>query len=275
MEYKASLIISVYKKTRELNIVLKALESQSCKEKFEVIIADDGSGSVMQEFISNYKKNSKLEIKLISQEDSGFRKNRILNEAIRKSLSDYLVFIDGDCVPHYYFMEAHLKHKIKDIVLSGRRVMLGKKITESVYRNIESGISFKIAFAKLLFDSVRAKNASVHIEEGILIKDDFTRRLINSGKTNLLGCNFSAHKNLLEKVNGFDEDYTGPGIGEDTDLEYRLRLIKTGFISLRNLAIVYHLYHPKTIEESKNYDYFHKVVKNSGNYFCKNGLIKN
>jgi len=274
LEYKASLIISVYKKTKELNIVLKALENQSCKEKFEIVIADDGSGSIMQDFVNDYKKNTKLDIKLITQEDSGFRKNKILNEAIRKSSSDYLVFIDGDCVPHYYFMEAHMKNKIKDTVLSGRRVMLGKKITESVYRNIESGISFKIAFAKLLFDSVRAKNASVHIEEGILIKDDFTRKLINSGKTNLLGCNFSAHKALLEKVNGFDEDYTGAGIGEDTDLEYRLRLIKTGFVSLRNLAIVYHLYHPKTIEESKNYDYFHKVVKNSGNYFCKNGLIK-
>jgi cellulose synthase/poly-beta-1,6-N-acetylglucosamine synthase-like glycosyltransferase len=275
LDIKASLIISVYKKTRELNIVLKALESQSCKEKFEIVIADDGSGNIMQDFVNEYKKNTKLDIKLITQEDSGFRKNKILNEAIRKSLSDYLVFIDGDCVPHYYFMEAHLNNKTKDTLLSGRRVMLGKKITNGVYKDIESGKSFEIAFAKLLLDSVRAKNASVHIEEGILIKDSFTRKLISSDKTNLLGCNFSAHKSLLEKVNGFDEDYTGPGIGEDTDLEYRLRLIKTGFISLRNLAIVYHLYHPKTIEESKNYDYFHKVVKNSGNYFCKNGLIKN
>ncbi|MBI5403514.1 MAG: glycosyltransferase [Ignavibacteriae bacterium] len=272
--YNATLIISVYKKTKELEMVLHALENQSCKKRYEILIADDGSGNAMDNFISDYRKKSKLDLKLITQKDAGFRKNKILNEAIRNSNSDYLVFIDGDCIPHYYFMEAHLHNKKENTVLSGRRVMLGKKVTDGIFRNYEKNKSFEITFAKLLLDSVRTKNASVHIEEGILIKDSTARNLINTKRTHLLGCNFSIPKSLIEKVNGFDEDYTGPGIGEDTDLEYRLRQINTGFESLRNLAIVYHLYHPKTIEESKNYDYFHKVVKNSGIYFCKNGLIK-
>jgi len=272
--YNATLIISVYKKIRELELVLHSLQRQSCKMKYEILIADDGSGKIMEDFISDYGKKSSLGIKLITQEDKEFRKNKILNEAIKKSESDYLIFIDGDCIPHYYFVEAHLKNKKNNTVLSGRRVMLGKKITEGIFRNYEKDNSFEITFSKLLIDSVRAKNASIHIEEGLLIKDSTTRNLINSKRTHLLGCNFSIPKGLIEKVNGFDEDYTGPGIGEDTDLEYRLRLVNAGFESLRNLAIVYHLYHPKTIEESKNYDYFHKVVKNSGIYFCKNGLIK-
>ena len=273
--YNATLIISVYKKIRELELILHALQKQSYSKKYEILIADDDSGKDMENFVSTYKEKSGLDIRLITQEDEGFRKNKILNEAIKSANSDYLIFIDGDCIPHYYFIEAHISNKKENIVLCGRRVILGKKITESIFDNFEKKKSYNISFLKLFLNSTRTKNASIHIEEGIFIKDYHTRNLLISKSNHLLGCNFSIPKNLIEKVNGFDEDYTGPGIGEDTDLEYRLRLIKTKFESLRNLAIVYHLYHPKTVEESKNYEYFHKIVKNSGKYFCKNGLIRN
>ncbi|MBK6538350.1 MAG: hypothetical protein IPG09_11470 [Ignavibacteria bacterium] len=81
------------------------------------------------------------------------------------------------------------------------------------------------------------------------------------------------HKALLEKINGFDENYEGPGLGEDSDIEYRLRLAGAEFRSVRNLAVQYHLYHPKTKEDEKNMKYFTEV-KQSKNYFCKNGLVK-
>ena len=89
----------------------------------------------------------------------------------------------------------------------------------------------------------------------------------------IVGCNFSLHKELLEKINGFDENYIGPGIGEDSDIEFRLRLIETKFKAIRNLAIQYHIYHEKTVEERRNFVYFHEVQKNN-NHLCKNGLVK-
>lgn len=272
--YNASLIISVYKKISELEVILSSLQKQSYTEEYEIIIADDGSGEEMENFIGTCKKKFGLDLKHTTHEDTGFRKNKILNEAIKKSNSDYLIFLDGDCIPHYHFVTAHIKNKKTNTVLSGRRVMLGKKISDSVMKSYKRHNSFEITFSKLLIDSIRSKNASVHIEEAIYIESKKARDFIKNEKTNLLGCNFSIPKNLIEKVNGFDEDYTGPGIGEDTDIEYRLKLINVNFESLRNLAIVYHLYHPKTVEERKNYDYFHTYVKNSGNFFCKNGLIK-
>ncbi len=79
---------------------------------------------------------------------------------------------------------------------------------------------------------------------------------------------------MLEKINGFDENYEGPGLGEDSDIEYRLRLTGAKFKSVRNLAVVYHLYHPRTIEQQENMEYFNKV-KSQSNFFCKNGLVKN
>lgn len=272
--YNATLIISVYKKIKELDIVLSALQKQSYRKEYEILIADDGSGEEMANYVEQSKKKFELDLRLIAHEDIGFRKNKILNESIKSSKSDYLIFLDGDCIPHYHFVQAHIKFRKPDTVLCGRRVILGKIISEGILKSHSKNKSFEITFSKLLIDSVRSKNASLHVEEAIYIEYEKARDYINAKKTSLLGCNFSIPKNLIEKVNGFDEDYTGPGIGEDTDLEYRLKLISANFESLRNLAIVYHLYHPKTIEERKNYDYFHKYIKNSGNYFCKNGLIK-
>ncbi len=272
--YNATLIISVYKKIKELGLILSSLEKQSYRNKYEILIADDGSGEEMHKFIMQTGKKLALDLKLVTHEDIGFRKNKILNECIKNAKSDYLIFIDGDCLPHYHFVRAHIKYQKPKTVLCGRRVILGKKISEGILKSYVKHKSFEITFSKLLLDSVRSKNASVHVEEAIYIENEQARNFINAKRTNLLGCNFSIPKSLIEKVNGFDEDYTGPGIGEDTDLEYRLRLISANFESLRNLAIVYHLYHPKTIEERKNYDYFHSYVKNSGIYFCKNGLLK-
>ena len=272
--YNATLIISVYKKIYELEIILSSLQKQSFTKDYEILIADDGSGEDMKKFIEQSEKTFGLNLKLITQKDIGFRKNKILNDAIKNAKSDYLIFLDGDCIPHYHFIEAHIKNKKPNTVLSGRRVMLGNKISEGVMKSYKKHKSFEITFSNLLIDSIRSKNASLHIEEALYIEYEKARNYLNTKKTNLLGCNFSISKDLIEKVNGFDEDYTGPGIGEDTDLEYRLKLISVNFESLRNLAIVYHLYHTKTIEERKNYDYFHNCVKNSGNYFCKNGLIK-
>jgi glycosyltransferase involved in cell wall biosynthesis len=272
--YNATLIISVYKKLTELGIILSSLSKQSFRKEFEIIIADDGTGEELEKYLAQCTKVFGFEYKLVSQENNGFRKNKILNRAIIKSESDYLIFLDGDCIPHYHFITSHIKNRKVNTVLSGRRVMLGRKISDGILKSFKKNKQFEITFSKLLIDSVRRKEASIHIEEALYLEFEKVRNLINEKKTNLLGCNFSIPKNLVEKVNGFDEDYKGPGIGEDTDLEYRLKLISANFESLRNLAIVYHLYHPKTVEERKNYDYFHNYVKNSGNYFCKNGLIK-
>jgi hypothetical protein len=43
-------------------------------------------------------------------------------------------------------------------------------------------------------------------------------------KAHLVGCNFSCFKSDLEKINGFDEDFSMPTTGEDTDIERRMRL---------------------------------------------------
>lgn len=271
---KASLIISVYNKIRNLELILAALSIQTLKD-FEIIISDDGSGSEMKDFITGRMNRGDLNIKHVWQEDDGFRKNKILNECIRNSESDYLIFIDGDCIPHSEFIEAHFKNRNDNTALFGRRVYLGKELSdlltvEKILNKSYQKLNFKLIKESLLHKPEGSYNA----EEGIIIKNKIMRKLLIKSDVGILGSNFSLPKELLIAINGFDENFIGPGYGEDTDVERRLRLYGAEIRSIRNLSVQYHIYHNKTIEAEANKLYYDKV-KLETDYFCGNGLIKN
>jgi glycosyltransferase involved in cell wall biosynthesis len=270
---KATLIITTYKKIRELELIYSALENQTCKD-FEIIIADDGSGKEVEEYVKLIRDNSEFYINFITQEKEGFRKTKILNKAIISSNTDYLVFIDGDCIPNRDFMKYHIEYAEENTVLCGWRVSLGKKISERISTDEINSGKYENNKFRLLTDSLTGKKSTKSAEESIIIKNKFLRKHFSEKRVRLTGYNFSVWKSLLEKINGFDENYVGAGIGEDTDIEYRLKLAGAKFKSIRNLAVVFHLFHEKTIEENKNLEYFRNIISKSKNYFCSNGLIK-
>lgn len=268
MKLDASLIISVYNKILELELVLAGISRQTYK-RFEIIIADDGSEIDMKQFIENYKNNFQNELKYIWHEDKGFRKNRILNEAIKASSSDYLIFIDGDCIPHNSFIQAHIEESEKNCVLCGSRVMLSESYSTALSTKfIQMGKLERLNF-RLLADAIRGKAS--RLEESI--KSGFLKNINQRKISRILGSNYSVEKSLLEEINGFDERYEGPGLGEDSDIEFRLGLLGVKFKSVRNYAILYHLYHQKTIELTENWRIF-KETKQSNSPICTNGLEK-
>jgi len=270
---KLTLIISVYNKVHELELILAALEHQSFHD-FNVIIADDGSGNEIEKLIKSKKKKSKLRLTHIWQEDKGFRKNRILNKAITASSTNYLIFLDGDCLPHSDFILQHFKNRSKNFVLCGSRVNLSKKLSQKITLENIASKDFENGTFERILDSFRDKTErSTYVEEGIYIESEFLGSLIRRKTPRLLGCNYSLPKELMLKINGLDENYTGPGIGEDSDIEFRLKLSGAHLKSVRNKAIVYHFYHTSTRENTANLKYF-ESVKHSVEYTCKNGLKK-
>jgi len=272
---KTSLVISVYDKSDELELIFTALSVQSFTD-FEVIIAEDGMNENMNKLINDWKSKKLFPVKHLTQQDKGFRKNKILNESIRRAATDYLIFFDGDCIPHPDFVKEHFENRRSNSVLCGRRVNLTKSASEKINANSILNKEYsRLKLYRIIYSSLnRDKNDfNFNIEEGFIIRNSLLRKLFTNEDEHILGCNFSVHKALLEKINGFDENYEGPGLGEDSDIEYRLRLAGAEFRSVRNLAVQYHLYHPKTKEDEKNMKYFTEV-KQSKNYFCKNGLVK-
>ncbi len=275
--FQASLIISAYDKQRELDLIYHALSIQTHPMSgIEIIIAEDGANSSMRETVSKWTENSEFNIKHLTQEDKGFRKNRILNKAVRESSSPYLIFIDGDCIPHPEFIKGHISNIEAGIVLCGRRVNLTARSSKAINEHRIKSLEYsRIRFTDIVYSALNKGRPGFdyNAEEGLMIRSDSLRQILTNKDEHILGCNFSLHKDMLKDINGFDENYAGPGLGEDSDIEYRLRLTGAKFASVRNLAVVYHMYHKRTIEEPANMEYFLKV-KASGKYKCTNGLVK-
>ncbi len=272
---KCTLIISVYEKVKELELIFYALTVQTFHD-FEVIVAEDGTSPSIKKMIETWKSKDLFKITHLSQENRGFRKNKILNEAIRNSSTNYLIFTDGDCIPHPKFIKAHYMNRKNNTVLCGRRVNYGKNISQRITKESIVSLDYKkINLFEVIYSSLNrhVDNFNFNIEEAFIFKNDILRKLFTNEDEHIMGCNFSIHKNLLIRINGFDENYEGPGIGEDSDIEFRLRLTGVAFASVRNLAVQFHIYHEKTFEEPANRDYFSDVKKRKV-FFCQNGLVK-
>ncbi len=270
MVKSASLIISFYNNLGYLQLLLAALEQQTEKD-FEVIIADDGSDTKILPDLENLISKSPLRIVHIWQPDFGFRKNKILNKAILQAKNDYIIIIDGDCVPHPAFIQEHMFAAEKNTILTGRRVNLSEAITKQLTpANVRDGYLQK-NFKKLVRDGIQGE--SFDVEKGFYITNRFVRNFFNNKYRGILGCNFSAHKSDFLAVNGFDERYQAPSVGEDSDIQYRFELMKKKIKSLNNIAVQYHLYHPLQERSQKNLDLFEKV-KQAGKAFTEYGINK-
>lgn len=257
---KISLVISVYSDVISLSAVLKSIAVQTM-HNFEVIIAQDSNSSVFDELIKSYA--NKFPILHLQQEDNGFLKNKILNEAIRVSTSDKLVFIDGDCVIHPAFLSQYEKNINRGVLCMGRRVDLDKKTTEF----IKSGKAIYPGIIQMI------KNGTTRVEERFYLP--WLPQMLSS-KPKLLGCNMGWHKSDLVHLNGFDEDYTNPGYGEDSDIEWRAKAAGMSVFSMRYKAIQYHLDHARP-DRQKAVTVSQKLFeqkKEEGRFRCINGMVK-
>lgn len=267
-EPKLSLIIAVYNKPDVLRLVLAACARQSFTE-FEVIIADDGSGPAVKEVVDEAASLYKFPIVHLWHEDIGWRKNKMLNNAVRAANSEFLVFIDGDCLPAKDFLFDHWNAREDNRVLLGRRVEMSERWSKSLtLEKVVSGKFERMGFAELV-DGLIGK--ALRLEDGIRIRNRMMRRMSSRHAEGILGSNFSAHKGDIVAINGFDETYDGPGHGEDSDIQFRLSLIGVTGKSLRNLAVQFHVYHPRTMPSEKSMKRFEQMKK-TGEPRCRCGL---
>ena len=273
-QVKTSVIISVYKNTQALKSVLDSLSLQTYLPD-EIIISEDANSQEMQTFIKYYK--SSLNILHITQKDEGWRKNKALNNAIRTAKNEYLIFIDGDVVPHPRFIEGHLTHKRKKRVCAGKRVELGPQYSKKLINGTLSISQLTQTFLFRIYSIHR--DGARHYEDGIYLqptswiyKNIIQKKVISY----LIGCNFSCYKEDIKSINGFNEDYIHPAIGEDVDINWRFRAAGIEVISCRNIANVYHLWHRKGFgsAEGKINNIILKNNFDKNRFICLNGLKK-
>ncbi|HEX5329492.1 glycosyltransferase [Sulfuricurvum sp.] len=271
---KTTLIISVYKDTEALGFILDSIETQSLLPD-EIIVAEDGDSSEMQKFISE-QKNRFPNLVHLTQEDDGWWKNKAMNSAIKASTNEYLIFIDGDCIPYTTFIQAHAENAEPKIVLCGKRFELGPKFTERFKQHELSVRDIEKKFFWLLPAMIR--DDARHPEDGLLFKSHsfISRQIHKRYVRHIVGCNWSCYKNDLLKINGFDETFRLPSEGEDVDLSWRFRGVGCELKSCRNNANILHLYHPKRFSSVEG-DINNAIMKKhreENAFICKNGITK-
>lgn len=255
-----SLIVSYYRSLHNLRLILQALNKQSYKA-FELIIAEDDESIELHDFLTNHEKDFTFPIVHVHQPDLGFRKCRILNDAIRCSSGDFLVFIDGDCIPHRHFMLEYSKIASENFIFIGRRVLLDESISRKLLKH---KISVPPSFFQLLISTSRKRKEAIYFPW-------FNLHLKQRG---MKGMNWGIGKKHMLEINGYDEDYEHAGVGEDVDVFWRLRAIGLQPRSMKNKAIVYHLYHPRSYSDEgvrANYHLLDEKKRNQGP-ICVRGL---
>ena len=264
-----SVVIAFYNNYPLLELILRSLSAQF-DGSFDVIIADDGSRQEVVDRIEASRHRYPFTISHVSQDDLGFRKNRILNRAVMESSSDYLVFIDGDCVPQRHFIEDHLEQAKRGTCLCGRRVDFRLAEMHSLdLRRPETVFRDNIWRFVILALRRKAKN----VEKGLRIKGSTVQRLTNRKSRGIVGCNFSLFKDDLLSINGFDERYEGPGFGEDSDIEFRLRRQGVEMRSVIFRANLVHFDAGSLPRSRENHELLAEVVR-QGTPWTPYGIIK-
>jgi len=270
---KISIIISVYKNTDSLKVVLESLANQTVKAD-EIIISEDGDSVEMKSFVDSLSYDN---IVHFSQKDEGWRKAVALNNSITNATGDYLIFIDGDVAPHKRFIEGHLYCAKDKRVCCGKKAELGQKTTQDVYDG-KTTID-KIASSYIRKAMSLHKDGVRHYEDGIYVSPKNPINKLYSEKKvvrYIIGCNFSCFKKDMEAINGVDEDYKLPAVGEDIDLGWRFIGMGIELKSCRNIANVYHLWHKKNFGSESGVINDKILEKNFAvnRYVCLNGLKK-
>jgi glycosyltransferase involved in cell wall biosynthesis len=271
---KVSVIIAVYKDVQALELIIESLKQQTYKN-FEVVIAEDGQDEKMKAFISSI---SGLEVKHTTQEDLGIRKTRSLNNGIISSSGEFLIFIDGDCIPYSTFIESYLTLCEKNCILSGRRVNLGPKYSQKLRDKKFSPFTLEKTFI-LRYPFIAMDCKEGHSEDGFYFSPKgwiYTNFIKNrKASTSILGCNYACFKKDILAINGYDESYGETALGDDTDLEWRFKAYGCRIKSARNVANVFHLYHSRTfrdkIDTTLYFELFH-TNKSSNKFICEMGL---
>ena len=251
----AAVIISAYNNAPALRLSLLGYLRQDCSD-FRLIIADDGSTTDLKEEIAPILEElnaAGIETDHIWHEDRGFRKNIILNEAVRHCPeSELLIFTDGDCIPPASFVRTHIdQHCPRSFHVAG------------AYRLTET------ATASLKAESV-LNGDHESLKEPDQIRD-LQRRFRKSKwgtlfrrrhRPKILGLNMAFDRSLFEEINGFDEKFIGWGLGEDSDLRDRAMRLRPRPI-VRNLYTVNDVFHqwhpvppPKPRRELETWEYY-------------------
>lgn len=237
-DFLVSLVVSTYNRPDALAAVLDGCATQTDR-RFEVIVADDGSTDSTRAVVEESARRLPVPLEHVWHPDDGFRLAAIRNKGILRARGDYIVFLDGDCVPQTDFVARHRALAATGSLVTGSRILLGEALTAQV---LDRRIDLASCGAGFWLRARLSGGANKILPLFAKLPDLAARRVDGFRWRGIKGCNLAVWADDLAKVNGFDESFVGWG-HEDADLVVRLHNAgvarKNGFMATE----VLHLWH--------------------------------
>jgi glycosyltransferase involved in cell wall biosynthesis len=211
-----SVIVTTYNREDALEAVLRSLARQTDQD-FEVVVADDGSTAATGQLVEAWKGKVGHRLEHVWHEDRGFRAAEIRNRAILAARGGYCIFLDGDCIVRPDFVATHRRLAVPGWFVTGNRILLSSSLTTKVLREKLTPETWN--FGGWLIErwrgGVNRLSALLRLPLGPL------RRLRQRAWRGARSCNLAVWRSDLDRVDGFDADYSGWG-KEDSDIIVRL-----------------------------------------------------
>jgi glycosyltransferase involved in cell wall biosynthesis len=229
-----ALIVNTYQKPRHLGLVLASIAAQTGVEgRFEVIVSDDGSTDGTAAFVRDFAAQARFPVRLTSQPHDGFRLARTRNAGARLTASDYLLFLDGDCILPRDHVAAYLERRRPGRALLGYCARLPEDTSAALREDtlVTTDLAALAPIAERRLLAKRFRKAWWHAA------------LRHPSKPRLAGGNCGIWRHDFEAVNGCDERFVGWG-QEDDDLGLRLRAVGVRLESILDRTWSLHVWHP-------------------------------
>lgn len=250
-----SVIVTTYNRPDALSAVIRALLDQT-DDNFEVVIADDGSRETTRDAIQSFRDARRAPgmKRLVHawQPDDGFRASAARNLGVFASQGEYLIFLDGDCIPRPEFIARHRLLAERGFMVSGSRVLLSEDLTKCLLNQPQTTAPHLRGIGYWLQQRFMGKSNKII---PLLYFPDTPMRHYRAVKWNRIkSCNLAIWRNDYIAVDGFDESFVGWG-HEDADIVLRLARHgvrrKGGAFSTE----VFHLWHQENTRatESENH----------------------
>jgi glycosyltransferase involved in cell wall biosynthesis len=227
---RVTLIVSTFDQPDYLARVLAGVGRQT-RAPDEVLLADDGSGEETRRVFKDWAAGKPFRCEHFWQKHEGFRKARVLNEAIANATCEYIVFLDGDTIPHERFLADHLEVAAPGQFVQGHRALVGQCGAAEFGKDGRTPRRLRAVLAGQLSG----------VEN--VFRWPFAMKRGRTDLRGVRGCNFAVWRADLLRVNGHNEAFSGWG-REDAELAARLMNAGVRRMDVRGRALCYHLWHP-------------------------------
>ncbi|CAH9067179.1 Validoxylamine A glucosyltransferase [Pseudoalteromonas holothuriae] len=242
-----SIVIPTYNSMLLLKETLDSLLLQTLnRERFEVIVVDDGSSDGTKQIVDQFRKL--LDISYYYIEDKGFRVSSGRNLGLHFAKYPITLFLDSGMIANKEMLFSHLNEHL----FNNKKVAIGMSygveefslVNAQALNNILLSNGLNESFNKLK-DIPKLYDCRYSTVQSI----GFDLSVSSAPWVICWGGNVSARTSFLRQVGGFDEWFNSWG-GEDVDLGIRLFKNHGQFVVLKEQCAI-HKPHPKFEEKNK------------------------